>query len=46
MSVDENYINAVFEIIDKKYNGMDSFIKNELKIDTEMRKTFISKMTY
>lgn len=46
MSVDETYINAVFEIIDKKYNGMDAFIKNELKIDAKMRKTFIAKMTH
>ncbi|MFC6095144.1 tyrosine-protein phosphatase [Flavobacterium qiangtangense] len=46
MSVDEIYINTMFEIIDNKYGGMDSFITNELKIDDKMRKNFIEKITF
>jgi protein-tyrosine phosphatase len=46
MKVDEHYLNATFEVIDKKYGGMDQFIKNELKIDDKLRNELISKLTY
>ncbi|TKT90697.1 tyrosine-protein phosphatase [Dyadobacter frigoris] len=46
MKVDERYLNATFEVIDKKYGGMDSFIKNELQIDDKTRNELIRKLTY
>lgn len=46
MKVDEKYLNATFEVIDKKYGGMDDFIKNELQIDDKTRNELIRKLTY
>lgn len=46
MRVDERYLNAAFEVIDTKYGGIDSYIKNELQIDDTMRKEAIRKLTY
>lgn len=46
MAVDSEYINAVFDIIDSKYGGMDSFIANQLDIDEVKRNQFINKLTY
>ncbi|MBE9461557.1 tyrosine-protein phosphatase [Dyadobacter subterraneus] len=46
MKVDERYLNATFEVIDKKYGGMDKFIKNELQIDDKSRNELIRKLTY
>jgi protein-tyrosine phosphatase len=46
MMVDREYINAVFETIDKEYGGMDSFVKNQLQIDDVMRAAFITRMTF
>lgn len=46
MSVDKEYINAVFEIIDSNYGGMDQFIEKELKIDPLQRKKIADHLTY
>ncbi|WP_200837088.1 tyrosine-protein phosphatase [Dyadobacter sp. 3J3] len=46
MKVDERYLNATFEVIDKKYGGMERFIKNELQIDDKKRNELIRKLTY
>jgi protein-tyrosine phosphatase len=46
MTVDENFINATFDVIDKTYGGMEPFIKNQLGIDAEMRKRIIVKLTH
>jgi protein-tyrosine phosphatase len=46
MKVDAQYLNATFEIIDKKYGGMDKFIKNELGINDQTRSLLINKLTY
>ena len=46
MSVDDQYINAVFNSIDVKYGGIDAFIKNELNISDAQRAYFIKKFTY
>jgi len=46
MSVDRDYINAVFEVIDSQYGGTDSFIANQLGIRDKERSRIISKLTY
>ena len=45
-TVDESFINATFNTIDKKYGGMDSFIQNQLGIDQKTRMRLIDKFTY
>jgi protein-tyrosine phosphatase len=37
-SVQRNYIEKAFEVIDTKYGGMDSFLKNQLNVDVEKMK--------
>lgn len=46
MTVDESFINATFDVIDKTYGGIDLFIKNQLEIDPKKRKEIIEKFTY
>ncbi|MCF0065241.1 tyrosine-protein phosphatase [Dyadobacter sp. LJ419] len=46
ITVDESFINATFDIIDKRYGGMDSFIQNQLGIDQEARARLVEKLTY
>ncbi|CAG4999993.1 hypothetical protein DYBT9275_02362 [Dyadobacter sp. CECT 9275] len=46
MNVDESYLNAVFEIVDKQYGGTDLFVRNQLGIDDAARKRIIAKFTY
>lgn len=46
MAVDSDYINAVFEIIDQKYGGIENFISKELAIDFILRKKIINQLTY
>lgn len=46
MSVDKDYINSVFEIIDTNYGGMDQFIEKQLKIDPFQRKKIVARLTY
>lgn len=46
MSVDSDYINAVFETIDQNYGGVDAFITNELGINASMREKIINRLTY
>lgn len=45
-TVEEGFINATFDTIDKKYGGMDSFIQNQLGIDHKTRAQLIEKFTY
>ncbi len=46
MDVDEQFINTAFNIIDTKYGGIDSYIRNQLQITDEQRKMIIKKFTY
>lgn len=46
MSVDRDYIDAVFNIIDVKYGGIDNYIINHLDITDTERSLIISKFTY
>jgi len=46
MSVDERYLDAAFEEIDKQYGGIDQFIKQVLGIDDAKRSLIIAKFTY
>lgn len=46
MAVDSDYLNAIFNTIDQKYGGMDSFISNELGIDNSLRRKIIERLTY
>ena len=46
MSVDAAYLKASFDVIDKKYGGMDAFIKNQLRISDQKREQAIKKFTY
>lgn len=46
MSVDKDYIDAVFEVIDNQYGGIDNFIANQLGINHAERTLIISKLTY
>jgi len=46
MSVDESFINATFNAIDKEYGGIEKFIENQLSIDKKQRKQIIAKLTY
>lgn len=45
MSVDSDYLNAVFDVIDTEYNGIDSFSKNQLGIDNQTRNDIINRLT-
>ncbi|MFI2742285.1 tyrosine-protein phosphatase [Zhouia sp. PK063] len=45
MKTDESYLDAVYTIIDEKYDGMDAFIKNQLGISDEQREQYIEKFT-
>ena len=45
MTVDAEFMNAVFEVIDKEYGGTDKFIKNQLQINQETRNRIISSLT-
>lgn len=46
MSVDRDYINAVFDVIDNQYGGTDNFIANQLGITDDERFLIIAKFTY
>lgn len=46
MTVDESYIRAVFDVIDKEYGGIDKFIQNQLGIDDAMRERIVKRFTY
>ncbi|MCF2489370.1 tyrosine-protein phosphatase [Dyadobacter sp. CY347] len=46
VTVDERFINASFETIDKKYGGIEKFIQNQLCIDPKTRTQLIEKLTY
>lgn len=46
MNVDEEYLQATFNAIDKNYGTMDNFIQNALQIDEALQNKFIAKMTY
>lgn len=46
MTVDESYIRAVFDVIDKEYGGIDEFIQNQLGIDDAMRARIVGRFTY
>ncbi|MCF2517503.1 tyrosine-protein phosphatase [Dyadobacter sp. CY351] len=46
ITVDERFINATFETIDKKYGGIEQFIKNQLGIDQKRRELLIERLTY
>jgi len=45
MTVDEEFMNAVFEVIDKQYGGTDRFIENQLQISKETRNRIINLLT-
>lgn len=46
MSVNKKYLEASFDIIDKKYEGIDNFIKNQLGFSDSERAELIKKFTY
>lgn len=46
MSVNKKYLEASFEIIDKKYGGIDSYIKNQLGFSDQDRQNIINTFTY
>ena len=46
MTVDEKFINATFNAIDKEYGGIDKFIQNQLGIDQQARKQIVARLTY
>ena len=46
MSVNKDYLRASFDVIDNKYGGIDSYIKNQLGISDEVREKLIEQFTY
>lgn len=46
MSVKKKYMEVAFEIIDKKYGGIDAYIKNQLGFSDAERQVLIQKFTY
>lgn len=46
MTVDESYIRAVFDVIDKEYGGIDKFIQNQLGIDDASREGIVKRFAY
>lgn len=46
MSVNKDYLRASFDVIDNKYGGIDSYIKNQLCISDEVREKLIEQFTY
>lgn len=46
MSVNKKYLEAAFDIIDKKYNGIDAYIKNQLGFSDTERELLIKEFTY
>jgi protein-tyrosine phosphatase len=46
MQVDRRYLNASFDVIDQRYGGINSFIRNELGISDKKRSDIIKKLTY
>lgn len=46
MSVNKKYLETSFEIIDKKYGGIDAYIKNQLGFSDAVREKLIQKYTY
>lgn len=44
-TVDERFINATFDAIDKTYGGMEPFIANQLGIDPATRTALIARLT-
>lgn len=46
MSVNKKYLEKCFAIIDAKYGGIDSFIKNQLGFSDQEREEIIKKYTY
>lgn len=46
MSVNKKYMEAAFQIIDKKYGGIDAYIKNQLGFSDAERAALIQKYTY
>ncbi|TDE15692.1 tyrosine-protein phosphatase [Dyadobacter psychrotolerans] len=46
MTVDESFINAVFNVIDKKYGGIDLFIENQLEYNPKLREAVVARFTY
>jgi protein-tyrosine phosphatase len=46
MTVDESFINATFNAIDKEHGGIDKFIENQLGIGKEARRDIVAKLTY
>ena len=46
LSVNKKYLEAAFDIIDKKYGGIDAYIKNQLGFSEAQRQAIIEKYTY
>lgn len=46
MDVDERYLNEAFKVIDSKYGGMESYIRNQLQITDAQQQQIIEKFTY
>ena len=46
MSVNKKYLETSFEIIDKKYGGIDAYIKNQLGFSDIEREKLIQQFTY
>ena len=46
MSVNKKYLEASFDIIDKKYGGIDAYIKNQLGFSAAEREKLIQQFTY
>lgn len=46
LSVNKKYLEAAFDIIDKKYGGIDAYIKNQLGFSDAQRQEMIQKYTY
>ncbi|TLV04123.1 tyrosine-protein phosphatase [Dyadobacter luticola] len=45
ITVDESFMQAVFDTIDQRYGGMDNFIKNQLGYDATARSELVLKYT-
>jgi protein-tyrosine phosphatase len=44
--VQEAYIDAVFEVIDKKYNGIENYLELKFGISPEQRRWLIDQYTF
>lgn len=46
MQVNEDYINAVFEVIDDKFDGIDNYLEVQFGLTKEVREKMIQMYTY